>query len=126
MEDFLVDEEGWRIRHVVVGRRGRHPAGEVLPDPWWIGRIASEARTAYVGLAGGQIWGTRRYAGYEVRDPLGVRIGTARETSADGDAEPGYIRFEAGFRTGILRPRTVVIPTQMVAVDGTRRTPTLQ
>lgn len=46
--------------------------------------------------------------------------------SADGDAEPGYVRVEVGFRTGFLRPRTVVIPTQMVAVDGARRTLTLQ
>lgn len=126
VEDLVIDEEGWRIRHVVVGMRGRYSAEKVMLDPRWIERIAPVSRTVYVGLTGGQIWGTRRYAGYEVRDPRGVRIGTAREMSVDGDAEPGYVRVDVGHRMGVLRPRTVVIPAQLVAVDEARRVLMLQ
>jgi len=55
VEDFVVDAEGWRIRDVVVGARGRYSAGRVLLDPACIERVASEARTVYVGLTGKEI-----------------------------------------------------------------------
>lgn len=126
VENFLLDEEARGIRHVVVGTRGRYSAGKALLDPWWIARIAPRARTVHVGLTGEQIWGTRWCAGYEVLDPRGVRIGRAREISADGFAGPGHVRVDVGLRAGFLRPRTFVVPAQTVAVDGARRTLTLQ
>lgn len=126
VEDFVVDEEGWRIRHVVVGMRDRYFAKKkVLLDPRWIGRVAPEACTVHIDLTGEQIWGAWRYAGYEVRDPRGIIIGRALEALVNGDAEPGYVRVSMGFRTGFLRPRTVLIPAQMVAVDEVRRVLTL-
>jgi hypothetical protein len=56
-EDFAVDAEGWRIRDVVVGARGRYSAERVLLDPASIERIAPEPGTVHVGLTGEQIWG---------------------------------------------------------------------
>ncbi|MDP9475213.1 MAG: hypothetical protein M3R38_05885 [Actinomycetota bacterium] len=126
VEDFVVDEEGWRIRQVVVGMRDRCFAkNKALLDPRWIGRVAPEARTVHVDLTGEQIWGACRYAGYDVRDPRGIIIGRALEALVNGDAEPGYVRVSMGFRTGFLRPRAVLIPAQMVAVDEVRRVLTL-
>lgn len=58
VEDFVVDEEGWRIRRVVVGMRDRYFAKKkVLLDPRWIGRVAPEAITVHIDLTGEQIWG---------------------------------------------------------------------
>lgn len=126
MEDFVLDEEGWGIRHVVVGMSGRYCAKKVLLDPRWIERIAPEARAVYVRLTGEQIWGTRRYAGYEVRDPRGTRIGRVKEMAANADAQPEYVRVSMDFRAGFLRARTVLIPAQMVAVDEVGRVLRLQ
>lgn len=44
----------------------------------------------------------------------------------DGDAEPGYVRVSMGSGRGFFRPRAVLIPTQMVAIDELRRVLTLQ
>lgn len=60
-----------------------------------------------------------------MRDPRGIIIGRALEALVNGDAEPGYVRVSMDFRTGFLRPRTVLIPAQMVAVDEVRRVLTL-
>lgn len=120
VEDFVVDAEGWRIRHVVLGASGRYSAERVLLEPTCIERLAPEARTVHVGLTGKQIWGARRYAGYEVRDPRGAGIGIASEALVNGEAQPGYVRVSTELRAGSLRPRTVLIPAQMIAVDGAR------
>ena len=58
------------------------------------------------------------YAGYEVRDPLGHRIGVAEEVLADLGDEPRYVKV----RMGLLRLRFALIPVQLVAVDTQRRT----
>ena len=60
----------------------------------------------------------RSYAGYEVRDPLGQRIGTAEEVLADLGDEPRYVKV----RMGLLGLRSALIPVQLVAVDTQRRT----
>ncbi len=125
-EGFAVDAEGWRIWDAVVGACGRYSAERVLLDPASIERIVPEAWTVHVGLSGEQIWEARRYASYEVRDARGISIGIALEALVDGDAEPGYVRVSMGSRRGILRPRAVLIPTQMVAIDELRRVLTLQ
>ena len=57
------------------------------------------------------------YAGYEVRDPLGERIGVAEDVLADLDDEPRYVKV----RMGPLRLRSALIPVQLVAVDTQRR-----
>ena len=56
--------------------------------------------------------------GYELRDPLGRKIGRIEEVFADGDSEPKYVRVRIGaFGLG----RSVLIPVRAVAVDGERR-----
>ena len=59
----------------------------------------------------------RSYAGYEVRDPLGQRIGTAEEIFADVNDEPRYVRV----KIGLLGLRSALIPVQLVAADTRRR-----
>jgi hypothetical protein len=58
------------------------------------------------------------YAGYDVRDPLGQRIGTAEEVFADLNDEPRYVKV----RMGLFGLRSALIPVQLVAVDTQRRT----
>jgi hypothetical protein len=58
------------------------------------------------------------YAGYEVRDPLGHRIGIAGEVFADLSDEPRYVTV----RMGLLGLRSALIPVKLVAVDTQRRT----
>jgi hypothetical protein len=58
------------------------------------------------------------YSGYEVRDPLGHRIGVAEEVLADLGDEPRYVKV----RMGLLGLRSALIPVQLVAVDTQRCT----
>ena len=56
--------------------------------------------------------------GYELRDPLGRKIGRIEEVFADGDGEPKYVRARIGsFGLG----KSVLIPVRAVAVDRERR-----
>jgi hypothetical protein len=59
----------------------------------------------------------RTYAGYEVRDPLGHRIGTVAEVLADLNDEPRYARV----KVGLFGLRSVLIPVKLVAADTRRR-----
>ncbi len=61
-----------------------------------------------------------------MRDARRISIGIALEALVDGDAEPGYVRVSMGSGRGFFRPRAVLIPTQMVAIDELRRVLTLQ
>ena len=53
------------------------------------------------------------YAEYEVRDPLGHRIGIADKVFADSSDEPRYVKV----RMGLLGLRSALIPVHLVAVD---------
>ena len=57
------------------------------------------------------------WAGYEVHDPLGQRIGRAEEIFANANDEPEYIRVTTGF----FRPKSVLIPVKLAAADVERR-----
>ena len=59
----------------------------------------------------------RTYAGYEVRDPLGHRIGTVAEVLADLNDEPRYARV----KVVLFGLRSVLIPVKLVAADTRRR-----
>jgi hypothetical protein len=59
----------------------------------------------------------RTFAGYEVHDPLGRKIGTAEEVFANQDNEPEYV----GVKIGFFGPRYVLLPVQFVAADSQRR-----
>jgi hypothetical protein len=57
------------------------------------------------------------WAGYEVHDPLGQKIGQAEEILVNASDEPEYIRIKTGFFG--LRPAP--IPVRLVAADTERR-----
>ena len=56
--------------------------------------------------------------GYEVRDPLGQRIGQAEELFVNGDGGPEYVRVRIGF----LGTRSVLIPVEGAEVNPEKRT----
>ena len=60
--------------------------------------------------------------GYAVLDPEGRKIGVVRELFANGSGEPEYVRV----RMGLFGMKNALIPVQLVALDGERRTMTLQ
>lgn len=62
------------------------------------------------------------YAGHEVLDPTGNRIGSAEEIFFNGSGEPEYVRV----RIGLLFKRAVLIPVQGVALDPAARSLTLE
>lgn len=75
-------------------------------------------RTAnYTGGQHDRFRDSQTYAGYEVRDPLGQRIGTAEEVLADLNEEPRYVRVNMS----LFGARSVLIPVQLVAADTRRR-----
>ncbi len=57
------------------------------------------------------------WAGYEVRDPLGQKIGQAEEIFANANDEPEYIRV----KMGLFGPKSVLIPVKLAAADVERR-----
>lgn len=62
-----------------------------------------------------------RYAGYSLLDPLGQRIGKVERVFASDRNEPQYVRVTIGW----IRSKTLVIPTDRVAVDEVLQTLTL-
>jgi hypothetical protein len=61
-------------------------------------------------------------AGYAVLDPEGRKIGLVEELFSNDSGEPEYVRV----RLGLFGLKSAVIPVQLVALDGERRTITLQ
>jgi hypothetical protein len=51
VEDFVVDDETWALRYLVVDTRHLWPDKEVLISPQWIDRIVREEKTLSTGLA---------------------------------------------------------------------------
>ncbi len=59
----------------------------------------------------------REWAGYEVHDPLGQKIGRAEEIFVNASNEPEYIRVKTGF-FGLM---SALIPVKLAAADAERR-----
>ncbi len=57
------------------------------------------------------------YAGYELCDPLGQKVGSVEKLFVNSRGEPEYIRV----RMGLLGLRSVLLPVENVAVDEKRR-----
>lgn len=57
------------------------------------------------------------YAGYEVLDPAGQKIGSAEKLYFNGDGRPEYVRV----RIGVLLIRHVLIPVRNAALDRAAR-----
>lgn len=51
VEDFVVDDESWAIRYMVVATRNWWPGAKVLISPMWIERISWIDSTVYVLLS---------------------------------------------------------------------------
>jgi hypothetical protein len=58
----------------------------------------------------------QEWAGYEVHDPLGQKIGRAEEIFMNANDEPEYIRVTTGF----FRLKSVLIPVKLAAADTER------
>jgi uncharacterized protein YrrD len=50
IEDFLFDDETWRIRYAIVDTRNWWPGKKVLLRPRWIKRVSWRNRTIYVNM----------------------------------------------------------------------------
>ena len=61
--------------------------------------------------------GPQEWAGYEVHDPLGQKIGWAEEVFVNANDEPEYIRVRIGF----FRLKSLLIPVKLAAADAERR-----
>lgn len=81
----------------------------------------SQARTKDRGSEGSS-HAPGEYAGYEVLDPLGHRIGRAEKLFFNRNGGPEYVRV----RIGRLFTKHVLIPVQDVAFDGAARSLTLK
>jgi len=51
VEDFLVDDETWAIRYIIVDTRNWLPGRKVLVSPEWIQRVSWEDSKVYMDLA---------------------------------------------------------------------------
>jgi sporulation protein YlmC with PRC-barrel domain len=51
LEDFIVDDQNWAIRYMVVGTRNWWPGKKVLVSPQWIRRVSWEESKVYVELS---------------------------------------------------------------------------
>lgn len=59
--------------------------------------------------------------GYKVLDPLGQKVGSVQEVFVNEYGEPEYVQVKVGW----FGSRSVLLPVQLVAVDGELRTLTL-
>ncbi|WP_454061518.1 PRC-barrel domain-containing protein [Candidatus Nitrospira salsa] len=55
VKDFVIDDEHWNVRYMVVDTRKWLPGKTVLVDPHWIGDISWSNQTASVALSQAQI-----------------------------------------------------------------------
>jgi hypothetical protein len=51
VDDFIVDDETWAIRYLVVATRNWWPGKKVLISPKWIENVSWEEREVAIGLS---------------------------------------------------------------------------
>jgi hypothetical protein len=71
---------------------------------------------------GNRLEAPEEYAGYEVLDPLGHRLGSVEKLFVNDDQEPEYIRV----KMGLFGLKTVLIPVTFATIDKERRILVLQ
>ena len=59
----------------------------------------------------------QEWAGYEVHDPLGQKVGRAEQIFVNANDEPEYIKVKTGF----CPPKSILIPVKLAAADAERR-----
>lgn len=50
VEDFIIDDETWAIRYLIVDTRNWWPGKKILVSPQWIERVSWEQRKVFVNL----------------------------------------------------------------------------
>ncbi len=60
-EDFIIDDENWAIRYLIVDTRNWWPGKRVLVSPQWIERVSWEASKVFVNLSRAAIQGSPEY-----------------------------------------------------------------
>jgi hypothetical protein len=70
VDDFLIEDEGWIVRYLVVDRKAWMPGGQVLISPDWVTRIEWIDREVFVDHPRAQI---------ENSPPLERAAGVSRE-----------------------------------------------
>jgi uncharacterized protein YrrD len=51
VEDFVVDDESWTFRYLIIGTRNWWPGKKVLVSPQWIERVSWEESKAFINLS---------------------------------------------------------------------------
>jgi predicted glycosyl hydrolase (DUF1957 family) len=51
VEDFVIDDETWAIRYLIVNTRNWWPGKKVLVSPQWIERVSWSEAKVFVGLS---------------------------------------------------------------------------
>jgi len=51
VEDFIIDDESWAIRYLIVGTRNWWPGKKVLVSPQWIERVSWSESKVFVNLS---------------------------------------------------------------------------
>jgi hypothetical protein len=80
-------------------------------------RSAVLCKTATYGERRKRFLEPQEWAGYEVHDPLGHKIGRAEEILVNANDEPEYIRVTTGF----FPLKSILIPLKLAAADPERR-----
>ncbi len=61
VEDFIVDDQTWAIRYLVIDTQNWWPGKRVVVSPQWIDRVSWDDSTVYVNLAGDAIKEAPKY-----------------------------------------------------------------
>jgi hypothetical protein len=51
IEDFVIDDETWTIRYLIVGTKNWWPGKRVLVSPWWIERVSWSESKIFINLS---------------------------------------------------------------------------
>jgi len=60
-EDFIIDDETWAVRYLIVDTRNWWPGKHVLVSPEWIERVSWSASKVFVNLSRSAIQGSPEY-----------------------------------------------------------------
>ncbi len=63
LEDFIIDDDTWTIRYLVVSTHDWWPGRKVLVSPQWIERVSWDERTVFINLDRDSIKRSPEYAG---------------------------------------------------------------
>jgi hypothetical protein len=94
IEDFIVDQENWLIRYLVVDTKNWWPGKHVLVSPQWIDRVSWEEAKIFVNVSKAVVLGSPEYTpqalnpDYETRLFANYDNQDYRLNQANEDADP--------------------------------------